>query len=170
MFGKGLAAAEGCRGDLCEKRLGAAPCWTQPAPVSSPPDTPQDIAEPAKEFGLSLKTYLGTGRKHWTNRGGGGGGGVLKRVRNNRRNTSVRGGGSSAARGEDHTRAARYSCRNRNPGRAHTGTGFFLKNCSPQRTHIGAGEKCEVEGAAERSCYIDCYLHSPSSLQCSVGP
>lgn len=61
----------------------------------------------------------------------GGGRGKEKRVRNNRRKTSVRGRGSSAARGEDHTRAARYSRRYSNPGRAHTGTGFFLKDCSP---------------------------------------
>lgn len=43
------------------------------APVSSPADTPQDTAEPIREFGLSLKTYLGMGRKHWTTREGGGG-------------------------------------------------------------------------------------------------
>lgn len=65
---------KGCKGDLCEKRQGAAPCWTQPAPVSSPADTPQDTAEPVREFGLSLKTFLGMGRKHWTGRGGGDGG------------------------------------------------------------------------------------------------
>lgn len=68
---------EGCRGDLLEKRLGAVPCWTQPAPVSSPVDTSQDAAEPIRGVsGASVKIYLGKGRKHWTGRGGG-----KKRVR-----------------------------------------------------------------------------------------
>lgn len=62
---------EGCRGNLCEKRHGAAPCWTQPAPLSTLADTPQDTAESVREFELSLKTFLGMGRKHWTARGGG---------------------------------------------------------------------------------------------------
>jgi len=30
---------------------------------------------------------------------------------------------------------------------------FILKHCSPWRSHTGAGERYEKEGAVERSCY-----------------
>lgn len=42
--------------------------------MSSAADTPQDIAEPVREFGLSLKNYIGKGRKYWTATEGEGGG------------------------------------------------------------------------------------------------
>jgi len=49
----------GCRGDLCEKRPGAALCWTQPAAT----DPPLAKAEPIRKTGgTSVKTRLRKGQ------------------------------------------------------------------------------------------------------------
>jgi len=57
------------------------------------------------------------------------------------------------------------SRRNGSPWRAHVAAEVFsLKGLYPMgRTHVGAGEKCEEEGAAEGIlCGLSASLHSPS--------
>lgn len=104
---------ECCRGDLREKRLGAAWRWTQPASVSSPVDTHTQLS-PSGESGIPLWK----GRKHWTSRGGGG-------EKSEKQQRKHQGQGrrffvhqsrySPAAHGEDHARAHGYSSSNWSP-------------------------------------------------------
>ncbi|KAK4810820.1 hypothetical protein QYF61_008792 [Mycteria americana] len=46
---------------------------------------------------------------------------------------------------------------------------IFLMDCSPSRTHAGAEERCEKEGAAENDCYMLTITPHPSSLLCRLG-
>ena len=50
-----------------------------------------------------------------------------------------------------------------------TRAGAVLEGWQPMgKTHVGAGEKCEEEGAAERNCHGQAASHySPSPLHCS---
>lgn len=53
--------------------------------------------------------------------------------------------------GEEYTQTDIHTA---DPGGSHVESGvYFLKACLCELPHFGAGEKCEGEEAAERSCY-----------------
>lgn len=137
---------EGCKGDLYEKNLGAAPSVV---PLR------QHSWNRAKHTGQAEEKWGGKSEKQQRKHQG-------QRMKKKNRFFRYQSRYSPAAQGEDHTIADRYSWNNCSQWKDHIGTDFLFPEGWQllERTHTWEGGKCVEEGAAERNCCVLTVNHS----------